>query len=179
MEYLWIFFETLGQEYVVVSRMNRCESADLALCAYLQVLARPTDSITHIIFKGGRQATVQRYRAYTKEPKPFFVGVGWIVRCRETNEKADETPFFVNPDTIDNGVLLGTGGQGQNNKIVQPMGLSSGNVGKGLNANRRKTLEPKVLFPDAKKASSALPRGQQTLHGKPSLSISRETWYSG
>jgi hypothetical protein len=72
----------------------------------------------------------------------------------------------VNPDTVDNGVLLGAGVQGQNIKLVQPLGLSSGNVSKGINANRRKTLEPKVLFPDPKKPASALPRGQQTLHGK-------------
>lgn len=127
------------------------------------MLARPSDSITHIVFKGGRQSTIQRYRAYTKEPKPFFLGVGWIVRCREMNERVDETPFLVNPDTVENGVLLGKGpGQA---KAVQPLAVSSGNVSKNPQANRRKTLEPKVLFPGTKKPTAFVPRSQPTLHG--------------
>lgn len=128
------------------------------------MLARPTDSVTHMIFKGGRQATVQRYRAYTKESKPFFIGVGWVVRCRETNKRAGESAFLVNPDAVDNGVLLG--GIQETNKYVQPLGISSGNVNKGQNANRRKTLEPKVLFPNSKKSLTTPSRGQQTLHSE-------------
>ncbi|KAK9900261.1 hypothetical protein P389DRAFT_207796 [Cystobasidium minutum MCA 4210] len=127
-----------------------------------RVLARPTDSITHIIFKGGRPATVQRYRAYTKEPKPFFIGVGWVVRCRETNEKADESAFLVNPDTVDNAVLLNGPGVGQK-RAMQPLAVSSGNVAKGL-GSRRQSLEPKVLFPDPSKRITGAPKGQLTLH---------------
>lgn len=131
----------------------------------LQVLARPTDSVTHIIFKGGRAATVQRYRAYTKEPKPFFVGVGWIVRCRELNEKVDETGFLVNPDTVDTGVLLKNSHVIGQKKAMLPLAASSGNVSRGA-GGRRHTLEPKVLFPGATKKASTSSSGQLTLAGE-------------
>jgi hypothetical protein len=116
-----------------------------------------------MIFKGGRPATIQRYRAYTKEPKPFLVGVGWIVRCREINEKVDEAPFVVNPDSVDCGLLMSklSGPARQ----AQPF-LSSGNsVAKG---NRRKTLEPRVLFPASGSSGTNLPPGQMSLHGETS-----------
>ena len=92
-----------------------------------RILTRPTDNTTHIIFKGGRPATLHRYRAYEQDRRPHLVGVGWIVRCREKSERVAEQAFLINPDTID-GVLLSS---------------TSSMASKG---NRRKTLEPKMLL---------------------------------
>lgn len=46
-------------------------------------MVRPTCPITHIIFKEGKPGTVDRWAGHP-EPKPFIVGIGWVVRCRES-----------------------------------------------------------------------------------------------
>lgn len=79
------------------------------------------------------------------------------------NERVDESSYLVNPDTVDNGVLLNGPGLGQK-RTVQPLAASSGNVVKG-SSSRRKTLEPKVLFPDSGKRLPSGQKGQLTLHG--------------
>lgn len=101
--------------------------ADILRSLGARILARATDNVTHIIFKGGRSTTLHRYRAYEVDRRPHLVGVGWIVRCKEKNERVPEEPFLINPDTID-GLLLG----------------SSGSL--ATKVNRRKTLEPKMLL---------------------------------
>lgn len=79
------------------------------------------------------------------------------------NERVDESSYLVNPDTVDNGVLLNGPGLGQK-RTMQPLAASSGNVVKGA-SSRRKTLEPKVLFPDSSKRPPSAQKGQLTLHG--------------
>lgn len=92
-----------------------------------RILTRPTDRVTHIVFKNGKAATLHRYRAYEENARPHLVGVGWIVRCKENNEWAEEKPFLINPDTVD-GVLLST-----TNALASK-------------ANRRQSLEPRMLL---------------------------------
>ena len=105
-----------------------------------RILTRPTASVTHIIFKGGKPATLHRYRAYEQSSRPFLVGVGWIVSCREKNERVSEEPFLINPDTVD-GVLLGS---------ANAMAAKK---------NRRTSLEPKMLLAVPQPQYSELMRG--------------------
>lgn len=46
------------------------------------MVTRPTCPLTHIVFKGGKPGTIDRWCAHA-EPKPVLVGIGWVVRCRE------------------------------------------------------------------------------------------------
>lgn len=135
----------------------------------LQVLSRPTDSVTHIIYKGGKPATLHRYRAY-RDPKPFLLGVGWIVKCREMNERVEEKPFTLNPDNFD-AVLFD----------CKPSGAGSGVVGgamhgapSGGSAVRRKSLEPRILVaqPSHPTAMEYVPSKSfcsRPLHARPRL----------
>jgi hypothetical protein len=84
--------------------------------------------VTHVIFKGGRASTVHRYRALAKDPKPFLVGIGWIVRCRETDARVPETPFCIDPSTLDSIFTSASTGR---SRIVEQNAQS-----------RRKSLEP-------------------------------------
>ena len=59
-----------------------------------QILSRLTPNITHIVFKSGSPTTLAKYHLYD-DPKPFLVGIGWVVECVEKREKADERTFLV------------------------------------------------------------------------------------
>ena len=61
----------------------------------LQILTRLTPSITHIVFKDGSPTTLAKHKLYD-DPKPFLVGVSWVLTCAEIRERADETRFLVN-----------------------------------------------------------------------------------
>lgn len=47
-----------------------------------RVLSRHTSIVTHIVFKGGRNATLERVKACRQ--RPHVVGIGWIVKSKET-----------------------------------------------------------------------------------------------
>lgn len=46
-----------------------------------RVMSRHTPAVTHIIYKGGRPATLERVK--TCRPRPHVVGIGWVVRTKE------------------------------------------------------------------------------------------------
>lgn len=59
-----------------------------------QVLTKPTESCTHIIFKSGKISTLIWWRKQP-EPKPHMVGIGWVTKCRDTGALVEETGFEV------------------------------------------------------------------------------------
>lgn len=50
--------------------------------------------LTHIVYKSGKPSTLHSYRGLD-EPKPYVVGIGWVVACLEQANKADEAPYLV------------------------------------------------------------------------------------
>lgn len=47
-----------------------------------RVLGKHTNLVTHIVFKAGRPATLQRVKVCS--PQPDVVGIGWVVKTKET-----------------------------------------------------------------------------------------------
>ncbi|RXK34970.1 hypothetical protein M231_07784 [Tremella mesenterica] len=58
-----------------------------------KVLARLTDSCTHIIYKSGKGSTLSWYRR--QEDKPFIVSVRWVMKCKEAGERLGEEGFGI------------------------------------------------------------------------------------
>lgn len=113
-----------------------------------KVVGRLIFPLTHIVFKAGRQTTIERYMLHPK-PKPKLVGIGWVVRCREILSKADEEPYKIesssspilfnldSPHHLANIHSHGTSSINGNSGGVSSLGHSS--------HNRRKSMEPKAL----------------------------------
>ncbi|KAF8956814.1 BRCT domain-containing protein, partial [Flammula alnicola] len=59
-----------------------------------RVLTRVGQTCTHIVFKNGLMSTITRYRLL-RDPKPFVVGIAWVVDCIEQQKLVDETDFLV------------------------------------------------------------------------------------
>ncbi|CEL52700.1 structural constituent of cell wall [Rhizoctonia solani AG-1 IB] len=64
-----------------------------------KIVSRPTPSTTHIIFKSGHQSTLTKYKLYD-DPKPFLVGIAWVVQCAEKLARVDEEGFRVKTDEV-------------------------------------------------------------------------------
>ncbi|KAJ1306126.1 hypothetical protein OPQ81_010837 [Rhizoctonia solani] len=64
-----------------------------------KIVSRPTPSTTHIVFKSGHQSTLTKYKLYD-EPRPFLVGIAWVVQCVEKRERVDEEGFRVKTDEV-------------------------------------------------------------------------------
>lgn len=64
-----------------------------------KVLGRVGQTCTHIVFKNGLLSTMSRYRSL-RDPKPFVVGIAWIVECVEHRKHVDETNFLVDLDEM-------------------------------------------------------------------------------
>ncbi|KAG8896220.1 hypothetical protein FRC01_011942, partial [Tulasnella sp. 417] len=60
-----------------------------------KVISRPGVTATHYVWKSGLQSTISRYTTL-EEPKPFLVGIGWVVKCVEKKERVDEKNYLVN-----------------------------------------------------------------------------------
>ncbi|KAG9043444.1 hypothetical protein FS837_009530, partial [Tulasnella sp. UAMH 9824] len=60
-----------------------------------KVISRPGVTATHYVWKSGLQSTISRYTTL-EEPKPFLVGIGWVVKCFEKKERVDEKNYLVN-----------------------------------------------------------------------------------
>ncbi|KAG8923648.1 hypothetical protein FRC00_005991 [Tulasnella sp. 408] len=60
-----------------------------------QVISRPGVTATHYVWKSGLQSTISRYTTL-EEPKPFLVGIGWVMKCGEKKERVDEKNYLVN-----------------------------------------------------------------------------------
>ncbi|PWN52308.1 hypothetical protein IE53DRAFT_7210 [Violaceomyces palustris] len=50
--------------------------------------------LSHIVYKSGKPSTMHAYRAHP-EPKPFVVGVSWVVKCLELGNKVDERDYVI------------------------------------------------------------------------------------
>ncbi|KAG0152155.1 hypothetical protein CROQUDRAFT_650235 [Cronartium quercuum f. sp. fusiforme G11] len=98
-----------------------------------KVPTRPTFPLTHIVFKAGKQATIDRWLIHPK-PKPCLVGIGWVVRCREVLGKASETPYLIDI----NSTTAPTADLGNLSTSVGPSTTAGA-------SNRRKSMEPKAL----------------------------------
>lgn len=59
------------------------------------MISRPGTTATHYVWKTGLQSTLTRYSTLD-EPKPFLVGIGWVVKCMEKKERVDEKKYLVN-----------------------------------------------------------------------------------
>lgn len=77
-----------------------------------QIITRLTPSITHVIFKSGSPTTLSKHKLYN-DPKPFMVGISWVVECVEKRQKVDETRFIV-----DELVPVVTGGGKVSMKVI-------------------------------------------------------------
>ncbi|KAF8756439.1 BRCA1 C Terminus (BRCT) domain [Rhizoctonia solani] len=64
-----------------------------------KIVSRPTPSTTHIVFKSGHQSTLTKYKLYD-DPKPFLIGIGWVVQCAERQERLDEERFRIRTDEV-------------------------------------------------------------------------------
>ncbi|KAI0827848.1 hypothetical protein BC628DRAFT_1317678 [Trametes gibbosa] len=62
-----------------------------------KMASRVGSRCTHVVYKNGLMSTLTRYRLL-KEPKPYVVGIAWVVECVEQRTRVDETRFLVNLD---------------------------------------------------------------------------------
>ncbi|KAA1470641.1 hypothetical protein DENSPDRAFT_710872 [Dentipellis sp. KUC8613] len=60
----------------------------------LQVIGRAGQSCTHIVYKNGQSSTLTKYRSMP-DPKPFVIGIAWVVECVEQRKRVDEERFLV------------------------------------------------------------------------------------
>ncbi|CAD6571431.1 MAG: hypothetical protein TREMPRED_000284 [Tremellales sp. Tagirdzhanova-0007] len=58
-----------------------------------KVLGRPTESCTHIIYKSGKPTTLSWWRR--RQPKPYIVGISWLMKSKEKGVRLREEPFVV------------------------------------------------------------------------------------
>lgn len=71
---------------------------DLLKKAGAKVYVRPPAleqrGLTHIVYKSGRPATLHAFRNH-KDPKPFVVGVQWVLTCVEQDKRVNEEPYLI------------------------------------------------------------------------------------
>ncbi|WVR03343.1 hypothetical protein IAU60_000334 [Kwoniella sp. DSM 27419] len=60
-----------------------------------RVFTRPTERCTHIVYKSGRQATLDWWRRQEKEQQPLVVGVKWVMDCKKNGKKVEEAKYVV------------------------------------------------------------------------------------
>ncbi|KAL7413104.1 hypothetical protein BDY24DRAFT_340990 [Mrakia frigida] len=63
-----------------------------------KVLVRPSDSVTHIIFKAGKSSTLAHYRngpSSSGKGPIHMVGIGWVIRCKEEKKRVSEFEYKV------------------------------------------------------------------------------------
>ncbi|KAI6125544.1 hypothetical protein EV401DRAFT_1855904 [Pisolithus croceorrhizus] len=65
-----------------------------------KIMGRVCQSCTHIVYKNGLPNTLARYRLLN-DPKPFVVGIAWVVECVEQRARMDEEKYRVDVDLID------------------------------------------------------------------------------
>ncbi|KAI9462615.1 hypothetical protein F5148DRAFT_982750 [Russula earlei] len=59
-----------------------------------KIIGRAGQSCTHIVYKNGLMSTLTKYRLM-REPKPFVVGISWVVECVEQCRRVGEENFLV------------------------------------------------------------------------------------
>jgi len=104
-----------------------------------RILARVGQSCTHIVFKDGLMSTLTRYRLLN-EPKPFVVGIAWVVESVERRTRLDEADYAVD---------------------LEDMNIAGTN-------KRRKSMLPKLISVDANGPGnmSAYPSAEGQEEGK-------------
>ena len=65
-----------------------------------RVTTRTTGKITHVVFKSGHDATIQRVNKHP-EPKPKLVGIGWVSACREAQAHVPEDDYLIPIETVE------------------------------------------------------------------------------
>ncbi|KAG6861163.1 hypothetical protein C0995_003172 [Termitomyces sp. Mi166 len=114
-----------------------------------KILTRVGQTCTHIVFKNGLMSTLNRYRLL-RDPKPFVVGIAWVVECVEQRKHIDEAKFLVDLDGIN---ISGT------NK-------------------RRRSMLPKLISHDFEERSLSDVEADVSMDGSTSWAISFSDFYS-
>jgi len=65
-----------------------------------QVLAKASESCTHIVYKSGKSSTVAWHRRQ-EDPKPYMVGISWVTRCKESGKRLDEDVYKIDPEQME------------------------------------------------------------------------------
>ena len=87
-----------------------------------RVCTRPVPSLTHIVYKSGRPASLARAKQPPAgSPVPFLVGIGWVVQCAERGERVDEAGFRVVEEDPGLAVPL----KGKARRSMEPKALAS------------------------------------------------------
>ncbi|KAI0292553.1 hypothetical protein BC826DRAFT_911422, partial [Russula brevipes] len=81
-----------------------------------KIIGRAGQSCTHIVYKNGLMSTLTKYRLM-REPKPFVVGISWVVECAEQCRRVGEENFLVDLEGLN---VAG------NNKVVYDVATSDG-----------------------------------------------------
>ncbi|KAK8845394.1 hypothetical protein IAR55_006107 [Kwoniella newhampshirensis] len=122
-----------------------------------KVVTRPTESCTHIIYKSGKQATLNWFRRQD-DPKPFIVGIKWVMESKKAGKRMEETPFAVNVGEED--VFQ------KRRKSMEPKSLAASQAATGNNSLRQAFLDvaqarrKSMMY--APKISSPLKKGYMT-----------------
>ncbi|RSH90643.1 hypothetical protein EHS25_001248 [Saitozyma podzolica] len=116
-----------------------------------RVLSRPTDSVTHIIFKSGRPNTLAWYRK--QSDPPHMVGISWVTKSKEAGKRVEEDKYKVDIGEVEEVFA-------KRRKSMEPRALGLGTAPMGgngrpsfLSANvleaRRKSMQhlPKISSP--------------------------------
>ncbi|KAF8496431.1 hypothetical protein F5888DRAFT_1703821 [Russula emetica] len=64
-----------------------------------KIIGRAGQSCTHIVYKNGLMSTLTKYRLM-REPKPFVVGISWVVECAEKCRRVGEENFLVDLEGV-------------------------------------------------------------------------------
>ncbi|KAF7298091.1 BRCT domain-containing protein [Mycena chlorophos] len=64
-----------------------------------RVLGSVGQTLTHIVYKNGLRSTYSKYKALS-EPRPFLVGMEWVVKCAETLTRHEEEPYLLDEDDM-------------------------------------------------------------------------------
>ncbi|ODN97066.1 hypothetical protein I350_08046 [Cryptococcus amylolentus CBS 6273] len=119
--------------------------ANILRGAGAKVLTRPGSTCTHIIYRSGREATLNWYRRQDEEDRPKLVGIKWVMDSKKAGKRVEEDKYLV--DLSDETVF------DKRRKSMEPKSLAES---KGLlsTATKKRTLLSAAAA-DAKQRSMA------------------------
>ncbi|ODO01946.1 hypothetical protein L198_02677 [Cryptococcus wingfieldii CBS 7118] len=119
--------------------------ANILRGAGAKVLTRPGSTCTHIIYRSGREATLNWYRRQDEEDRPKLVGIKWVMDSKKAGKRVEEDKYLV--DLSDETVF------DKRRKSMEPKSLAES---KGLlsTATKKRTLLSAAAA-DAKQRSKA------------------------
>ncbi|WVQ76382.1 hypothetical protein IAR50_006047 [Cryptococcus sp. DSM 104548] len=120
--------------------------ANILRGAGAKVLTRPGSTCTHIIYRSGREATLNWYRRQEEEDRPKLVGIKWVMDSKKAGKRVEEEKYLV--DLSDETVF------DKRRKSMEPKSLAES---KGLlsTATKKRTLLSAAAA-DAKQKSMAV-----------------------